>query len=175
MHHYRGEDWTKAQRCTESLKLLTHSFRRHPSMYQEANPSVSNVTIHGRKEEGVLYQIPCNNCEHLRILKVCMAEHRPAAQKCDPNNGIVVHIARTHHSIDWKASRVVKKVQGYWEWRTMALSRSRKARVPWTWIGAYIFLQSGTWYWIRLNLSPQIIIIVLAHLCSHYTWYHLII
>ena len=38
-----------------------------------------------------------------------------AVQKSDPNNGIAVHVAKSHHSIDWKEARVVKSVQGYWD------------------------------------------------------------
>ena len=96
-------------------------------MNQEVN--LSNVMIHERKEEGIVYQIPCNNCEHLRTLKDCLTEDRPAVQKSDPNNGIVVHIAKTHYSIDWKASRVVKSVQGYWERRTMETIEIKKSKM----------------------------------------------
>ena len=50
------------------------------------------------KRRGVVYQMPCNNCDHVcteeskRTLKIRMAEHR---QKSDPNNGIVVHVAES--------------------------------------------------------------------------------
>ena len=43
---------------------------------------------------------PCNNCNHVytgeskRTPKIRMAEHRWAVQKSDPNNGIVIHVAR---------------------------------------------------------------------------------
>ena len=57
-----------------------------------------------------------------------MAEHRQAVQKSDPNNGIAVHVAKSHHSIDWKEARVVKSVQEYWERRTMEAIKIKKSK-----------------------------------------------
>ena len=88
------------------------------------------------KRGGVVYQIPCNNCDHLytgeskRTLKTRVAEYRRAVQKSDPNNGIVVYVAKSHHSIDWKEAMVVKSVQGYWERRTMEAIEIKRVRVP---------------------------------------------
>ena len=57
-----------------------------------------------------------------------MTEHRWEVQKSDPNNGIAVHVAKSHHSIDWKEARVVKSVQGYWERRTMEAIEIKKSK-----------------------------------------------
>ena len=45
----------------------------------------------------------------------CMAEHKWAVQKSDHNNGIAVHVAKSHRSIDWVQARLVRSGQGYWE------------------------------------------------------------
>ena len=82
-----------------------HPLHLHLSTHPEANPD--------DKRRGVVYQIPCNNCDHVytreskRTLKIHMAEHRRAVQKSDSNNGIAVHLAKSHHSIDLKEARVV--------------------------------------------------------------------
>ena len=68
-----------------------------------------------------MYQILCTDCDHVytgeskRTLKIHMAEHRWAIQKSDSNNGIAVHVAKSHHNIGWMEARVLKSVQGYWE------------------------------------------------------------
>ena len=86
------------------------------------------------KRRGVVYQIPCNDCDHVytgeskRTLKIRMAEHRRAVQKSDHNNGIAVHVAKSHHSIDWEKARVVQSVQGYWERRTMEAIEIKKSK-----------------------------------------------
>ena len=66
--------------------------------------------------------------ESKRTLKIRMAEHRQALQKSDPNNAIAVHVAKSHHSIDWKEARVVKSVQGYWERRAMEAIEIKKSK-----------------------------------------------
>ena len=73
------------------------------------------------RKKGVVYQIPFSNCDHVytgeskRTLKVRMMEHKWAVKISDPNNGIVVHVAKSQHSIDWPGAEVVRTVQGYWE------------------------------------------------------------
>ena len=66
--------------------------------------------------------------ESKRTLKIRMAEHRRAVLKSDPNNGIAVHVAKSHYSIDWKEARVVKSVQGYWERRTIEGIKIKKSK-----------------------------------------------
>lgn len=47
--------------------------------------------------------------------KFHMAEHRQAVQKSDPVNGIVVHVAKSNHGINWpksKSSMVSARVLG---------------------------------------------------------------
>ena len=51
-----------------------------------------------------------------------------AVQKSDPNNGIAIHVAKSHHSIDWKEARVAKSVQRYWERRTMEAIEINKSK-----------------------------------------------
>ena len=123
------------------------------------------------KRRGVVYQIPCNNCDHVytgeskRTLKIRMVEHRRAVQKSDPYNGIAVHVAKSHHSIDWKKARAVKSVQGTGNKELWKPSRSRRARVP---INlrrqglTYISPQSGT----RCLTEPDLLshtLFVVAH------------
>ena len=44
-----------------------------------------------------------------------MTEHKWAIKNSDPNNGIVVDVAKSQHSIAWTGAKVVKPVQGYLE------------------------------------------------------------
>ena len=39
-----------------------------------------------------------------------------------------LHVAKSHHSIDWKEAMVVKSVQGYWERRTMEVIKIKKSK-----------------------------------------------
>ena len=86
------------------------------------------------RKKGVVYQIPCNNCDHeymgesKKTLKVRMTEHRQAMKMSDPNNGIAVHVAKTQHSIDWSGAKVVRITQGYWERGTMEAIEIRRSR-----------------------------------------------
>ena len=90
-----------------------------------------------------MYQSPCRNCDHVytgelkRTLKVCMAEHKQAIQKSDPNNGIAVPVAQSHHSIDWAEVQLVRSGQGYWEKRltmeTIQIKRSEGLCFPSVW------------------------------------------
>ena len=41
--------------------------------------------------------------------------------KLATNDGTVMHVANTSHSIDWANARVVKMVPGYWERTTEAI------------------------------------------------------
>ena len=86
------------------------------------------------KKKGVVYQIPCNNCDYVytgeskRTLKVRMTEHKRAVKMSDPNNGIAVHVAKSQHSIDWPGAKVMRTVQGYWERRTMEAIEIRRSK-----------------------------------------------
>ena len=90
-----------------------------------------------------MYQTPCRNCNHVytgeskRTLKVRMAEHKQAIQKSDPNNGIAVPVAQSHHSIDWAEVQLVRSGQGYWEKRltmeTIQIKRSEGLCFPSVW------------------------------------------
>ena len=48
-------------------------------------------------------------------------------------NGIVVHIAKSHHRNDWKEARMVNSVQGYWERRTMEAIKIKGLHLPSVW------------------------------------------
>ena len=85
------------------------------------------------KKKGVIYQIPCGDCDQLyigeskRTLKIRMAEHKRAVLRSDPNNGIAVHVAKSEHRINWTEAKVVKSVQGYWERRTIEAIKMKKS------------------------------------------------
>ena len=64
----------------------------------------------------------------MRTLKVCMTERKRAVKMSDSNNGIAVHVAKSQHSIDWPGAKVVRTVQGYWEWRTMDAIEIRRSK-----------------------------------------------
>ena len=87
------------------------------------------------RKKGVVYQVPCKDCdgvytgESKRTLKVRLMEHKRAVVRRDVNNGIVVHVAKNEHSIDWGNARVVRSVRGYWE-RRATESGSDPARTP---------------------------------------------
>ena len=63
---------------------------------------------------GVIYSIPCE-CgavyigETGRTLKIRVTEHKRAVLNQNSNNGIAVHVMKTHHNIQWEEARVVTK------------------------------------------------------------------
>ena len=63
-----------------------------------------------QKQTEVVYEIPCKDCpevymgETKRTLKVRLSEHRQAVKQGDPKySGIVVHVQKTNHRINWEA------------------------------------------------------------------------
>ena len=42
-----------------------------------------------------------------------MTEHKWAVKISDPNNGIVVHVAKSQHLINWSGAKVMRTAQGY--------------------------------------------------------------
>ena len=82
----------------------------------------------------MVHQIPCSNCDHVytgeskRTLKVLMSVHKRAVKMSNPNNGIAVHVAKSQNSLNWPGAKVVRTVQGYWEWRTMEAIEIRRSK-----------------------------------------------
>ena len=62
---------------------------------------------------GVVHSIPCAEYsatyvgETGRTLKVHMEEHRRAMKKKNPKNGIVIHVQKTAHTINWQEARIL--------------------------------------------------------------------
>ena len=77
------------------------------------------------KRKGVVYEIPCQDCEHVyigetgRILQKRVTEHRSAVRRFDKNNGIAVHAWNEEHAVDWEAARVISTAPHYWNRRTI--------------------------------------------------------
>ena len=76
------------------------------------------------KKRSVVYQVPCKGCDQVYIgetkrnLKIRLAEHRQAVRRGDDKNGIVVHVQKCNHSIDWEGARVEQVMTNYWKRRT---------------------------------------------------------
>ena len=57
------------------------------------------------KRKGVVYEVPCNDCDHVyigktgRTLEKRLKEHRSAVKKNDWRNGIAVHAWDTGHQV----------------------------------------------------------------------------
>ena len=79
----------------------------------------------GRQRKGVVYEIPCQDCEHVyigetgRTLQKRVTEHRSAVRRFDKNNGIAVHAWNEDHAVDWEAARIISTAPHYWNRRTL--------------------------------------------------------
>ena len=68
------------------------------------------VKVKGRipkeKQTGVVYEIPCNDCEEVyvgetkRTLEVRLSEQKQAIRRGDPKNDSAVHVQKTNHCIN---------------------------------------------------------------------------
>ena len=64
------------------------------------------------KSKGLVYKVDCN-CgstyiwETNRILDVRLKEHRRVVRSHQDDNGIAVHVAKTHHDILWDSVQVL--------------------------------------------------------------------
>ena len=75
------------------------------------------------KKRSVVYQVPCKGCDQVYIgetkrnLNIRLAEHscRQAVRRGDDKNGIVVHVQKCNHSIDWEGARVEQVITNYWK------------------------------------------------------------
>ena len=87
--------------------------------------------VSDEKKKGVVYEIPCRDCEHVyvgetkRTLKRRIVEHKQAVKKFDEKNGVAVH-ANTHdHHINWEEAKVVTVEQSFWRRRVQEAIRIR--------------------------------------------------
>ncbi len=64
---------------------------------------------------GVVYQIPCNDCEETYIghsgrpLNTRVQEHRIAVRKCSVSSGVADHTIKTGHEIDWDSVEIIDR------------------------------------------------------------------
>ena len=85
-----------------------------------------------QKQTGVVYDIPCKECPEVYVgetkmtLKDRLSVHRQAVKRGDPKNGIVVHVQKTVHSINWEGAIVQGKAVGFWQRRTLEAIRIRR-------------------------------------------------
>ena len=76
------------------------------------------------KKRSVVYQVPCKGCNQVYIgetkrnLKTQLTEHRLAVRQGDDTDGIVVHVQKCDHHIDWGSARVERVITDYWKRRT---------------------------------------------------------
>ena len=61
-----------------------------------------------------------------RTLKVRLSEHRQAVKQGDPKNGIVVHVQKTNHCINWEGATVQRRAEGFQLRRTMEAIQIKK-------------------------------------------------
>ena len=59
------------------------------------------------------------NGETGRTLKKRLYEHKQAVVKFDVNNGVVAHVHKEDHQIDWEGTKVVRQQELYWKRRMM--------------------------------------------------------
>ena len=64
--------------------------------------------------EGVIYEVPCKDCECVyigetgRILEKRLSVHKNAVKKTDTKNGIAVHSWTKQHQVDWGQPKQLK-------------------------------------------------------------------
>ena len=75
-----------------------------------------------------------------------MTEHKRAVKMSDHNNGIMVHVVESQHSIDWSGARVVKSMEEYWERRTVEAIEIRRSKSSMNLDRACYSPHSGTQY-----------------------------
>ena len=86
-----------------------------------------------QKQTGVVHEVPCKDRpevyvgETKRTLKVRLSEHRQAVKRGDPKNGIVVHVQKTNHCINWEGATVQRRAKGFWLRRTEEAIQIRRA------------------------------------------------
>ena len=73
-------------------------------------------------------------CSHFNALEILFSVFMVGSLRSmsDPNNGIVVHVAKSQHRIDWTGAKVVRSVQGYWERRTMEAIEIKRSKCSMT-------------------------------------------
>ena len=75
------------------------------------------------RRKGVIYEIPCKDCEKLyigetgRTLKKRVSEHKQAVRKFNMNNGVAAHVHNEDHQIDWEGAKVIGQQEFYWKRR----------------------------------------------------------
>ena len=83
------------------------------------------------KRKGVVYKIPCQDCDQVyvgemgRTLKRRIAEHKFAVRKKDEDNGIAVHVSKSKHKIDWENADITGSEPWYWRRRVKEALRIR--------------------------------------------------
>ena len=76
-------------------------------------------------KKGVVYKIPCKDCEKVYIgetgrnLQKRMAEHKGAVRRGDTSNGVPVHAWRHQHRVNWEEASVLVQEHSYWRRRVL--------------------------------------------------------
>ena len=87
------------------------------------------------KKKGVVYQIPCADCncvyirETGRTLEKRLSEHRGVVKRNDMKNGIAVHAWKTQHRVDWEAATVKQVEMSYTQRKIIEAIHIKKQKV----------------------------------------------
>ena len=106
-------------------------------------------------DKGVVYQIPCADCDHVYIgetgrpLKTRIAEHKRAVGTGDSRNANAVHWMDTSHSMDWEGTTVVDRAS---RWRERRIKESVHIRARKTYNLDSGYSLSPTWNSLIRNI-----------------------
>ena len=93
--------------------------QKHP----QKCPSASEAALEDRKKKGVVYEVPCQDCECVYIgetsrgLEKRLNEHKNVVKKHDSYNGIAAHTWTNQYQVDWKAAKTREMEENYWKRR----------------------------------------------------------
>ena len=70
-----------------------------------------NTAVEEDAKKGVVYEVPCCNCEHVYIggdwqESERLKEHQYTVKKENMQTGIATHAYQQQHSVDWDAAKV---------------------------------------------------------------------
>ena len=87
-----------------------------------ARDTLTNVKgTHKNSDKGVIYQIPCVDCDHVYIgetgrpFHVRLKEHQRAVTQGDRRNANAVHHMNTGHTIDWNNAKILRREERWKE------------------------------------------------------------
>ena len=69
---------------------------------------------------GIVYEIPCKDCEHVYTYSENrISEHKSAVKRRDKNNGIAVHEWSSQHMVNWEAAKLKEVERHLWRRKTL--------------------------------------------------------